>query len=184
MKRKRSFIRIVGYGLLATMAISYGLLIRQSLLATFIAFHLAVCLGIPLIDGWREGTLATHWRIAWGEQSFDTAGLLLGIISGLSMGALAAGGIWLLLHSGISISWLHQQLEQWGLRDNWAWFFAIYMIIVNSLLEELFWRGFVQQRLLISLTRMKAIFFSNILFALYHLLIGVVLFGWKWGRVM
>lgn len=184
MKQPRSFIRIVGYGLLATIAISYGLLLRQSLMATFFAFHLVVCLGIPLLHGWWEGKLGANWKAAWGEQACDSGGLLLGLLSGLCMGAFALWGIWMLLQAGISLSWIRLQLERWGLRDGWVWPFALYMVMGNSLLEELFWRGFVQQRLLASLKRVKAILVSNILFALYHLLLGVVLFGWKWGSVV
>ncbi|HZG14876.1 MAG TPA: type II CAAX endopeptidase family protein [Candidatus Bathyarchaeia archaeon] len=183
MRRKGSLVKIVCYGLLATLAISYGLLLRQSLFATFIAFHLVVCIGIPLIHGWWEGALRKNWKMAWGEQSFSTTGLFVGIISGVCMGTIAVWGIWMLLQSGISIPWIQLQLEHWGLREQWAWLFAAYMVIGNSLMEELFWRGFVQQRLSAILPRVTVIFLSNTLFALYHLLLGIVLFGWKWGSV-
>jgi len=100
------------------------------------------------------------------------------------MGTVAVWGIWMLLQSGISIPWIRLQLEHWGLREQWAFLFAAYMVIGNSLMEELFWRGFVQQRMSAILPRVTVILLSNALFALYHLLLGVVLFGWKWGSVV
>jgi membrane protease YdiL (CAAX protease family) len=175
---------IIVYGFLATLALIYGLMIRQSLFATFISFHLIVCLGIPLLHGWREGSLPRNWKAAWGDHRGDTAGITVGAVSGMIIAAGVMGGIWLLLRAGVSPERTRVILVSWGLSDDWKWFFAVYMIVVNSFLEELMWRGFVLQRLLSVLPGWGALLLSSFFFALYHLILGVVLFGWKWGIIV
>ncbi len=179
MKRKRSLLLLVCYGFLATLAVFYGLLEKQSLFVTFLTFHLLVCLGVPLVHGWWEGDLRTRWRLAWG--TFDRNGVAFGTALGVAMCAGIVAGMWLLLHAGIRADWIRGVLERWGLSTAWIGWFALYIVIANSLLEELMWRGFVLQRLLYGISRWKAIVISSFFYALYHLIVGVVLFGWKWG---
>ncbi|NGQ93793.1 CPBP family intramembrane metalloprotease [Brevibacillus sp. SYP-B805] len=181
MKRKGSVLLFVCYGFCATLALVYGLLVRQSLLATFVVFHVAVLLGIPLAHGWREGDIRRHWREAWTGLRGGTAGLAIGAASGVLLGALAMGGLWLLIRAGIQPERVRAILVHWGLTEQGKWLFAGYMIVVNSFLEELMWRGFVLQRLTDVLPRVQAMLLSSFFFALYHLILGTVLFGWRWG---
>ncbi|MCK9907203.1 hypothetical protein MXD63_45310, partial [Frankia sp. Cpl3] len=79
---------------------------RQSLLATFFAFHLVVCLGVPLFHAWREGSLRGSWREAWGIARFSPSGILLGLASGLVLLVSIAAGFWLLLQSSLDAGWI------------------------------------------------------------------------------
>jgi uncharacterized protein len=179
MKRKRSLLLLIGYGFTASLAVFYGLVERESLVATFVSFHLLVCLGIPLLHGWWEGGLADYWRHAW--LPFDKKGAGYGLAVGALMLAGILAGIQLLFASGVQPEEIRAVLERWGLTQQAVWWFSLYMAVVNSLLEELFWRGFVLQRLLAAMSRFAAVLLSSLFFCLYHLLVAVVLFGWRWG---
>ncbi|WP_400163259.1 CPBP family intramembrane glutamic endopeptidase [Brevibacillus sp. TJ4] len=179
MSRNRSLLLLLVYGMVATLAIFYGLVERQSLFVTFVAFHLLVCLGIPLLHGWREGKLAAHWRAAWGV--YDTRGARFGLILGLIQMVGVMSGIWLLLRTEGRAEEIRAILQNWGLHGGWLGLFALYLIIVNSLLEELMWRGFVLQRLQQVMSRPAAIMLSSLFFSLYHFIIVSVLFNPLWG---
>jgi len=182
MKRKRSLLLMICYGFLATLAVGYGLLEKESLFVTFVTFHLLVCLGIPVLHSWWEGDMRTRWRLAWGD--FDKKGAAFGAGLGLLLCIGIVAGMWLLLQGRVEAGWIRATLERWGLHAGWIGWFVLYLVMINSLLEELLWRGFVQQRLLYRVSRWKAIAISSFFYALYHLILGVVLFGWMWGAAV
>lgn len=182
MARKRSLLLLIGYGFSATLAIFYGLVERRSLFVTFVSFHLLVCLCIPFVHGWWEGTLKESWKHAWGrfEKPGAWYGLLLGML--LLIGAMA--GIWFLLQTEGRPEQVRQVLLEWDLNDQWIWWFSMYLVFINSLLEELFWRGFVLQRMLQALSRMRAIALSSFFYTLYHLIVATAMFGVKLGLLI
>jgi membrane protease YdiL (CAAX protease family) len=182
MRGKRSLLLLICYGFAATLAVFYGLVERQSLFVTFVAFHLLVCLGIPLLHGWREGSLRAQWQKAWATP--DREGAAYGAAFGLALLTGVVSGFWLLFEAGVQPEWIRLILERWGLTSEWFGWFALYIVVVNSLLEELLWRGFVLQRMLRSLCRWAAVLISSFFYALYHLIIAAALFGWRWGIVI
>lgn len=52
-------------------------------------------------------------------------------------------------------------LNDWGVTPDWLLPFSLYLVVVNSLLEELLWRGFVLERLLDALARPVAVLISG-----------------------
>lgn len=128
--------------------------------------------------------MKARWQDVWGRHVYDGLGLYCGIATGFILMLGIVAGMWLLLHRGVDAVWIRETLIQWGLTTDWIWPFAVYIIIVNSFLEELLWRGFVMQRLLDGISRWRAMLVSSFFFALYHLIVGVVLFGWKWGAII
>ncbi|MFM1650598.1 CPBP family intramembrane glutamic endopeptidase [Brevibacillus sp. B_LB10_24] len=170
------------YGFVATLAIFYGLVYRHSLVVTFVAFHLFVCLGIPMIHGWREGRLQDIWQRVWRTgRGKHAKGLWVGFSSGILLFAAVLIGTRLLLTAGIDGLLIRQTLMSWGLSSRFIWLFAGYITIVNSLLEEWFWRGFVLERLSVSMPPERSIPLTSLFFSIYHLILGVCLFGWAWG---
>ncbi|EJL46162.1 CAAX amino terminal protease family [Brevibacillus sp. CF112] len=175
MARKRTLLLLIGYGFAATLAIFYGLVERHSLFVTFVSFHLAVCVAIPLLHGWWEKSLQEHWRLAWGL--FEKRGALFGIGLGLLFFTGILTGLWLILQAEGRPDIVRAGLESWGVNRNWIGLFALYLVVVNSLLEELFWRGFVLQRMLRSLSRVVSVLLTSFFYTLYHLIITTALFG-------
>ncbi|MGE5703437.1 MAG: lysostaphin resistance A-like protein [Clostridia bacterium] len=172
------------YGILATLAVWIGLVLLQNLLATFVCFHLLVCCGVPLLHGWREGNLRERWRVAWRQLFSDAEGLFVGLATGTVLCLVIVAGLGMLLQSGASAEWVRHILTQWGLTEMWLWLFIIYIILVNSLLEELMWRGFLLELLEKATSPVTAMVISSFFYALYHIIIGSMLFGWKWGIVI
>ncbi|WP_289136723.1 CPBP family intramembrane glutamic endopeptidase [uncultured Brevibacillus sp.] len=182
MTRKRSLLLLIGYGFAATLAIFYGLVERHSLFVTFVSFHLLVCLCIPFLHGWWEGTLRESWSHAWGQ--FDKRGAFYGFALGLFLIIGVLAGAWLLLQSEGRSENIRRILVDWDLNDRWIWLFSFYLVFVNSLLEELFWRGFVLQRMQRSLSKTMAIILSSFFYTLYHLIVATVMFGLKIGLMI
>ncbi|MGD8190083.1 CPBP family intramembrane glutamic endopeptidase [Brevibacillus ginsengisoli] len=185
MSRQGTLLIYFGYGLLAFLAVYCGLFVFRSLIVTFVLFHLLVCFGIPIFHGIWEGRLKTNLRdLGVSRPELLKDSLVAGIGSGavLMFGVIA--GFYLILQAGVDPNWIRLVLIQWGLTRNWFWIFVMYMIIGNSFMEELMWRGFLLERLqrIVSLTGARAI--SSFFYASYHVLVGVVLFGWKWGFIV
>ncbi|WP_312114166.1 CPBP family intramembrane glutamic endopeptidase [Brevibacillus reuszeri] len=182
MTRNRSLLLLIGYGFAATLAIFYGLLERRSLFVTFVLFHLLVCLCIPFLHGWWDGTLRESWRHAWGQ--FDKRGAFYGLGLGLFLLTGVLAGSWILLQAEGRAENIRRILVEWDLNDRWIWLFSVYLVFLNSLLEELFWRGFVLQRMLQSLSQAMAILLSSFFYTLYHLIVATVMFGFKIGLLI
>ncbi|USG67640.1 CPBP family intramembrane metalloprotease [Brevibacillus ruminantium] len=182
MKKKQVLLVLLAYSFAATLSVFYGLVEKRSLFVTFVAFHLLVCLLVPLLHAWWEGELSVQWKKAWKNDGFS------GISYGLAVGAMLFIGIitgaWLLLQGQIHAVRIRQAMETWGLTSQLLLPFSLYLVLINSLLEELMWRGFILERLLSTLTRFQAVLLSSFFYSLYHLIIGVVLFGLVWGALI
>ncbi|MEJ8544494.1 CPBP family intramembrane glutamic endopeptidase [Brevibacillus borstelensis] len=180
MKRKRALLLLVAYGFSATLAVFLGLVERRSLMVTFVSFHLLVCLLVPLLHGLWEEKLSVQWKRAW--IPFDREGMSYGLAIGAMLMTGVMTGAWLLIDGGvIDASHVRHTLMKWGVTPGWLLPFSLYLVIVNSLLEELLWRGFVLERLLHALARPAAVLVSGFFYCLYHLIVGVILFGLLWG---
>ncbi|MFS0556503.1 type II CAAX prenyl endopeptidase Rce1 family protein [Brevibacillus sp. 179-C9.3 HS] len=182
MARKRTLLLLIVYGFAATLTIFYGLVEKHSVIVTFVSFHVLVCICIPIVHGWWEGELRNHWRSAWG--SFEWHGVFYGLAFGVLMLTGVLAGLWLLLQEAGRPEAVRKGMEAWGIESRWIWGFSFYLVFINSLLEELFWRGFVLQRLLSSLSLWKSIFLSSFFYTLYHLIIATILFGFVNGLMI
>lgn len=175
MARKQTLLLLIVYGFAATLTIFYGLVEKHSVLVTFLSFHILVCICIPLLHGWWEGTLRKNWRLAWG--SFEWRGACYGLALGMLMMTGVLAGLWLLLQEAGRPEAVRAGMESWGINRSSVWGFSIYLVLINSLLEELFWRGFVLQRMRASLSFWMSIGLSSFFYSLYHLIISSILFG-------
>lgn len=182
MKRKPVLLLLLAYGFAATLSVFYGLVEKRSLFVTFVSFHLLVCLLVPILHGWWEQELSLQWRKAW--VPLDKEGIAYGLAIGAMLMTGIIAGAWLLLEGEVHAVHIRLVLETWGLTRQLLLPFSLYLVVVNSLLEELLWRGFVLERLLASLNRIQAVVVSSFFYSLYHLIIAVVLFGLFWGGVI
>ncbi len=185
MGGRTSLLLYVTYAMMAVLAIYYSLFVRHSIMIAFIAFHLVTCLGIPVIHGLMEGRLKVNWQaIAIKRPVRMLQAVAAGIGSGIILFAGVMAGFYLLLQTGVQPAWIRQVLASWGLTEDWLWLFVIYMTVGNSFFEELLWRGFMLPRLCRYVPWRRAVLLSSFFFCSYHLLIGVALFGWKWGIIV
>lgn len=185
MSGRGSLLMYTLHAIIALVAIYIGLFIFYSLLVTFVLFHLITCVGIPLIHGSWEGNLKEKWRQLFSIRSGCLKhAIIAGVGSGsvLMLGVIA--GFYMLLEAGVDPGRIHLILLSWGLTPDWLWIFILYMIFGNSFFEELLWRGFSFERLQRLVSLKWASMISSLYYSSYHVLLGVVLFGWKWGLLV
>lgn len=117
------------------------------------------------------------WREEWGECKalfrFRTRGLLLSLLLGIAVFGVILGG-YFVTRGFIDFSGVTSSLtSEMGITaDNFLWV-AVYISILNSFLEEFFFRGFGCITLKKYVGRKFAYLFSPILFAVYH--VGMLL---------
>ena len=119
------------------------------------------------------------WRGEWSEFKslfrFQKKGLLISLLLGLAIFGVILGG-YFALRGIIDFSGVTASLTSgMGITaDNFVWV-AIYISIMNSFLEEFFFRGFGFITLKKYVNVKFAYFFSPVLFAIYHvgMLVGM-----------
>ena len=119
------------------------------------------------------------WREEWSEFKalfrFHKKGLLISLLLGIIIFGVILGG-YFALRGVIDFSGVTSSLtEGMGITaDNFIWV-AIYISIMNSFLEEFFFRGFGFITLKKYVNVRFAYFFSPVLFAIYHvgMLVGM-----------
>lgn len=181
--------------LAAPLVVILGLAVVHSAPAVFLAYHLGLCLVLPVLASLREGaSLRAHARKLGLVPRGIAPGLVLGVL------AFAAPLAAFLLAPAMfpAPDALDKVLSGWGLDARHPGFTIAFMAIVNGPAEELFWRGWLQDRLLKG-WKSGAILVS--LFSSYHLftvgalapdragaalmLIGVIAGAvfWTWSRI-
>ena len=119
------------------------------------------------------------WREEWSEFKalfrFQKKGLLISLLLGIAIFGVILGG-YFALRGVIDFSGVTSSLtEGMGITaDNFIWV-ATYISIMNSFLEEFFFRGFGFITLKKYVSVKFAYFFSPVLFAIYHvgMLVGM-----------
>ena len=119
------------------------------------------------------------WREEWSEFKalfrFQKKGLLISLLLGIAIFGVILGG-YFALRGVIDFSGVTSSLtEGMGITaDNFIWV-ATYISIMNSFLEEFFFRGFGFITLKNYVSVKFAYFFSPVLFAIYHvgMLVGM-----------
>ena len=127
--------------------------------------------------------LAAPFILSLGERSVAIRGIFRsrkrGLLAGLLYGAgIYAGmmGCYFLLARWVDFSGLTALLfRKVGVRGEDFLWLAVYASLINSLLEEFFFRGFVLENLTRSASRRWGVLFSSAAFALYY---AVAMAGW------
>ncbi len=155
---------------LAPVSVIASLVLFEDVLVAFAAYHVGMCLVVPLLyeklghkDTWPEiahefGLVNLDDRRAWGE------GLLVGGLMGLGMivpfVALGRGLI--------SPDEVRSAMGAWGITTQDTGLLFAYMLVFNSGAEELFWRGYIHERLAGWSNRSAALVLASMAFASYH----------------
>ncbi|KQL45568.1 metallopeptidase [Brevibacillus choshinensis] len=166
-----------------TIMIFCGLQLFSSVPITFLLFYSWLLL-VPFLDlHFLQGKL---WR-----DTLSYVGLVLhrkNLIVGSMSGALFL--LVIFWTGSLFHPFLFQQddftqlLERWHFSGNQAvWLIGILMFI-NPLLEELYWRGFMHQKLAESRRPATVILLTAFFYSLYHLLSVIPLFAWPYHVLM
>lgn len=173
MSQPRSLLMKIGillWTLLPCLMIWIGMRIIGNALWSFVLYH-GVCLIPGIIWGKRL------WQASFKRPAWTHLALLLVLSAGFSLFALV-------IYEKIGTKLLSDDhvlslLKKLGYSKEIFWPLSIYLIVGNSLLEELFWRGVVLNELESWEDKFKSlgIVWSSFTYALYHYIIfSMVLF--------
>ncbi|MEK8130391.1 CPBP family intramembrane glutamic endopeptidase [Paenibacillus filicis] len=141
--------------------------------------------GLPLADRlllqrhtWIEAV--KYWGLRY-NRSDTLAGAALGLVI-LAVILGAASSLWMYLFDPFNLRVL---LANWGFSGSGRPLLIVVLIVLNPVLEELYWRGYVLQELKRKMSSLAAIGVSSLFYTVYHLLLVVPIFkppfGWLAG---
>ena len=147
---------------LAPALVALGLLVLHQVWFVFLAYHVALCLGLPLLAARREGldARALARRLGLVREGLGT---------GLGLGALALAvpplALLALPAAFPAAGPIRAVLADWGATGSEVPWVLLFLAAVNGPAEELFWRGYLQDRLLRGLPSAALLV---LLFSSYH----------------
>ena len=160
--------QLLFFWLAAPASIATGLFLFKSAAVTFILFHGVVCLLIPFVDlavirGYRADRIALYLGFENLRRN-----ILPALLAGISL--CAAVFLFFVLLQGriMDLSAVQTLLLEWGIHpSDTLWFFSV-MVVLNSVVEEIYWRGFIFSRLREHVNPGMTVFLSSIFYASYH----------------
>jgi uncharacterized protein len=156
-----NLFRLIG----PTFMIFIGLQLFGSVVITFLLFYSWLLL-VPIMDRAipRESFLVTK------------NGLLVGVGSGLLFFLFIFVGLnWLNIYF-LDIDQLRVLLMEWGFSGGGEIALILVLLIANPILEEVYWRGYMHEKLRKNGTAVYTIWMTGVFYTLYHLLSVVPIF--------
>jgi len=176
-------IVVVLLSILAPLSIYIGLVLLNSAPLTFLFFYGGVCLVIPFIDlklvrKYPINKVLQSLGFKYFKKSFSHA-LLLGLFYLIF--------IFLFFHAleddVLNINAVKATLAAWNFNREYVVLFLFIMIFANSILEEIYWRGYVFFRLQEKLDSRQVIVLTSLFYASYHLITTINLFSVTVGLI-
>lgn len=170
----RSWPRLISLGLMPLLAVASGLIFFRNILLTFCLYHILVCLIVPSMH-----ILRLKENIA---EIFTPGGSpLQGLVWGAVSGALLFLVIFLFfLFTGpvfLSKENISGYLSSVGYDGRMFVRLAVYFIFFNSVVEELFWRGFIYGHFRKALGPGPSAAWVSFFFVQYHFLTVWLIFS-------
>lgn len=149
-----------------------GLQVLESVIIAFLLFY-SWLLAVPMLAG------GVHL------DRFKTTSrtVLLGFGSGLFFFLFIYGGLYWLHIYLIDIDQLRVLLLEWGFSPRVEIWLLLILLVVNPILEEVYWRGFIYEKLRRAGTARFAILMTSVFYTLYHLLSVIPIFNGFYGMV-
>jgi membrane protease YdiL (CAAX protease family) len=170
--------------LLVPLSVFIGLNIFNNVAITFLMFHFGICVLIPWID------LAIIKRLSIKEimgligfRNFRKNigwGALLGVVFLLSIYSFFV----ILANRLIDAASIRNLLMKWNVQDQYLFSLLFIMIFANSVLEEIYWRGYIFARLKANTGFFGTILLTSLFYASYHLITTGNLFSLQYGILL
>ncbi|KZE71556.1 hypothetical protein AV654_04905 [Paenibacillus elgii] len=167
-----------------TVMIAAGLQGMHSIPLTFALFYgwlLLVPLGSFILRR-RTADLAKPRIQTDRKQQWQKTDILLGIGSGAAFfGAIVAAAAW--FHPlFLDIPRLKGLLQEWHFSGEHTIWLVLVLLVLNPLLEETYWRGYVLRKLTDGrVSPAMAVFLTSLFYSLYHVLSIVPIFERPWN---
>jgi len=170
--------------LLPAVAVFTGLILLNSIFATYILFYGMVCVIVPLLD-----------RIVIHRQTLREFLRYIGFVNirksllpGLLIGGVFLAAIYLFFmifsRQLIDTSAMTTALNRWNLDSGNLFVFLFMMIVGNSILEEIYWRGYIFSRLRKLTGPGNTVILTALFYTSYHLITTVTLFSLVQGLLL
>jgi len=170
--------------LLPAVAVFTGLILLNSIFATYILFYGMVCVIVPLLD-----------RIVIHRQTLREFLRYIGFVNirksllpGLLIGGVFLAAIYLFFmifsRQLIDTSAMTTALNRWNLDSGNLFVFLFMMIVGNSILEEIYWRGYIFSRLRKVTGPGNTVILTALFYTSYHLITTVTLFSLVQGLLL
>lgn len=142
-----------------------GLQLAENVLITFVLFYGWLLAGPFICKGFPEDLFYLPKKAA-----------IYGIGSGLVFFGFIFGGLSFLHGYFLDVNQLRALLVDWGFIGSREFFLIFVLLVANPILEEVYWRGFMHDRLSEAQGTAKAIAITAVFYALYHLLSVIPIF--------
>lgn len=155
-----------------TIMIFIGLQMLESVIIAFILFY-SWLLAVPLFAG---GVPLLRFEAT-------SKSVLLGVGSGLLFFLFIFGGLnWLHVYF-LDIDQLRVLLWEWGFSARGEIWLVLVLLVANPILEEVYWRGFIYEKLRKEGTAKYAILMTAAFYTIYHLLSVIPIFNGMFGLI-
>lgn len=152
-----------------TIMIILGLLLIKNIAITFLLFY-GWLLFVPIIVSYRR---KTRTRLIFPQPKYS---MTVGIISGIICLIAIYGFTYLLQSLVIDRESLEVALVQWDFTGAKVIFLILFLIFINPILEEYYWRRFMYDRLHQRLGSKLTIIITAFFYALYHFVVVMPIF--------
>jgi len=128
------------------------------------------------------------WTV-WAEKKkfpvprFKTNGISAGVVSGLCIGITTLVLYINIFREFIPADMVKEKAASLGFSGMWFFIFAGFLIFFNAALEEYYWRWFSFSKLRQVIKPVPAQWLSSFGFAMHHVIVLVIFFGWLWGSL-
>ncbi len=163
------------------LAVYTGLIICKSVLLTFFLFHGVICLGFPIYDLlFRQKKSLRLCLDHLGFRNFSKT-FKPALLTGLFLCLVIVCFFMLLRDHVIKPDQIQTVLDDWHIDKSQVIPLMLMMIVANSIIEEIFWRGYLYQKLALITSRRNLLLLSAAFYASYHLITTVCLFSLIYG---
>lgn len=155
-----------------TLMIFIGLQVLESVIIAFLLFY-SWLLAVPLLGA----------GVPWERFKTTSKAVILGIGSGLLFFLFIFGGLnWLHIYL-LDIDQLRVLLLEWGFSGRGEIWLVLILLVANPLLEEVYWRGYIYEKLKMEGRAGYAILMTSAFYTLYHLLSVIPIFEGIYGMI-
>ncbi len=174
-------IKILILWIIAPVSIFLGLVVFNNVALTFLVFHGFICLCIPIVDLLiiQKKGIRNYLEFIGLKNIKKT--ILPAIVVGLIFCFSIVAFFVLLEKYVINLDQMQNILDSWNVNNKYIIPLLIIMIFANSVVEEIYWRGYIYKKLEAVTSSFKVVVYSSLFYASYHLITTVSLFYIVYG---
>ncbi|MDK1029210.1 MAG: type II CAAX endopeptidase family protein [Anaerolineae bacterium] len=168
---------------LGPLSIFIGLFIFTNAFITFLLFHGLVCVGIPIIDLYiikkqNYSSIVKSLGLLSNKNSTKA-----GVYSGIIFFTVLILFFNIFNENIIKVAEIQLLLNSWNIKKNHIYILLFVMIFANSVLEEIYWRGYIFKRLKTHFNIIYVIILSSLFYGSYHFLTTANIFSIQIGII-